>query len=120
VLAVAATAAAVGVVSFDSGLLWPAVLLVAAGPVGGYVLTRSMAVFFDDQAVGNWLEPLGLVSLFVETSLMVLCVGLMLARPVRILARESGAAVAGPGDLTRPAETVGTLAAAEQAGSAAQ
>lgn len=113
-LVVVAAAAAIAVVARDGRLLWLAVFLIAAGPAAGYAVTRSQAVFFDDQDVGNWLEPLGLVSLFVELSLMGICAGLLMGRPVQATAEESAA-----GGLGRRPETSGSLEAAESAGTAA-
>lgn len=51
---------------------------VAAGPFIGYVLSRGPGLpgYTDD--VGNWTEPLGLVSLAVEAVLFVLAVALFL------------------------------------------
>ncbi|GHJ34013.1 hypothetical protein ACFV4E_11615 [Streptomyces hygroscopicus] len=62
------------------GLVRPGWLLaagVAAGPVLGYVLSRGPGLpdYTDD--VGNWTEPLGLVSLAVEGALLLLSVPLV-------------------------------------------
>ncbi|WP_125615664.1 hypothetical protein [Specibacter cremeus] len=86
VLVAGATAAAVAMALLDSDLVWLAVLLMAAGTIGGYIITRSMATPIDDQDLGNWFEPLGLVSLFVEAALVALCVG-ALRKPARAKAR---------------------------------
>ena len=72
-LTVAAALVAGALVHADNPLLWLAAGLTAAGATGGYVLTRLVAVPFDNGDVGNWLEPLGLVSLFVQTGLLTLC-----------------------------------------------
>ena len=45
---------------------WFLALGVAAGPLLGYVLSRSTGLPGDAEDVGNWTEPLGLASLFVE------------------------------------------------------
>jgi hypothetical protein len=72
-LVVASTIAAAAFVHTDHRRLWHAAALIAVGAIGGYALTRAIAVPFDRGDVGNWLEPLGLVALFVETSLLALC-----------------------------------------------
>jgi hypothetical protein len=73
ILVVAAAAVAVALLLDDRGLVWLAAALVAMGPIAGYVLTRSVSVFFDHEDVGNWLEPLVLVALFIEVSVLGLC-----------------------------------------------
>jgi 4-amino-4-deoxy-L-arabinose transferase-like glycosyltransferase len=51
---------------------WLLSLAVGVGPVAGYLLSRGPGLpdYGDDR--GNWLEPLGLVSLAVEGALIVL------------------------------------------------
>ncbi|MDQ2789405.1 MAG: hypothetical protein M3Y73_06755 [Actinomycetota bacterium] len=51
---------------------WLLSLGVAAGPIVGYVLSRGpgMPNYTDD--IGNWAEPLGVVSLVVEGILLIL------------------------------------------------
>jgi hypothetical protein len=53
--------------------LWVIALGVAAGPLIGFVLSRSSGLpgYRDDR--GNWGEPLGVVSLVVEALLLVVC-----------------------------------------------
>jgi hypothetical protein len=54
----------------------PLVLLlcagVAAGPLAGFVLTRTVGLPGATDDIGNWLEPLGLASLFVEGATLLL------------------------------------------------
>jgi hypothetical protein len=64
-----------------AGLVRPGWLLtvgVAAGPLLGYILSRGpgLPAYGDD--IGNWTEPLGLVSLAVEGALLLLSVPLFL------------------------------------------
>jgi hypothetical protein len=73
VLVVAAAVVAVALLLDDSSLVWLAAALVAVGPIAGYLVTRSASVFFDHEDVGNWLEPLVLVALFIEVSVLSLC-----------------------------------------------
>lgn len=51
---------------------WLLTLGVAAGPIVGYVLSRGPGLpnYTDD--IGNWAEPLGVVSLLVEGILLIL------------------------------------------------
>jgi hypothetical protein len=72
-LVIAAGSVAAGLVHTDTTRLWQATAIVAAAAIGGFVLTRSVAVPFDRSDVGNWLEPLGLVALFIEASVLALC-----------------------------------------------
>lgn len=67
------------------GLVRPGWLLaagVAVGPLAGYLLSRGPGLpgYTDD--VGNWTEPLGLVSLAVEGALLILSAPLV-ARGLR-------------------------------------
>jgi hypothetical protein len=73
ILVVASAAVATALLLDDTSLAWLAAALVAAGPIAGYLLTRSVSVPFDHEDVGNWLEPLVLVALFVEVSVLGLC-----------------------------------------------
>ncbi|TWP37298.1 hypothetical protein [Leekyejoonella antrihumi] len=72
-LTAGAVVVAAALVHADRRVLWVAAGLTAAGASGGYSLTRLVAVPFDTGDVGNWGEPLGLVSLFVQTCLLLLC-----------------------------------------------
>jgi hypothetical protein len=73
ILVVASAAVATALLLDDTSLAWLAAALVAVGPIAGYLLTRSASVFFDHEDVGNWLEPLVLVALFIEVSVLGLC-----------------------------------------------
>lgn len=57
---------------------WAAAGLLAAGAIVGYTLTRTTGLPQAHGDVGNWLEPLGLASLFVE-GLVVLLSGAAVA-----------------------------------------
>lgn len=73
ILVVASALVAAGLLHTDTPRLWLAASLVAAAPIAGYLLTRSTSVPFDHDDVGNWLEPLVLVALFIEASVLGLC-----------------------------------------------
>ncbi|MCW2943015.1 MAG: hypothetical protein JWN00_6000 [Actinomycetia bacterium] len=55
-------------------LRWAAAGTVAASPLIGYVLSRTTGLPDSNGDIGNWLEPLGLASLFVEGTLVLLVI----------------------------------------------
>ena len=65
---------------------WVLALGVAVGPIVGYVLSRGPGLpnYTDD--VGNWTEPLGVVSLVVEGGLFILAAAALLAGSRRVVA----------------------------------
>ena len=73
-LEVAGVVAAVLLLTNRARVGWLLSLGVAAGPIVGYVLSRGpgMPDYTDD--IGNWAEPLGVVSLVVEGFLLMLAV----------------------------------------------
>jgi DMSO reductase anchor subunit len=46
--------------------VWAAVGVLALAPLAGYVLSRTTGLPGSDDDVGNWSDPLGLASLWVE------------------------------------------------------
>ena len=78
-----ASIAAIAIVAADGRLLWQAALILGLAPIGGYILTRFMSVPFDKADVGNWFEPLGLASLFIEAALVAVCGDVLLVSPRR-------------------------------------
>ena len=58
----------------DSRLAWSLALLMAGLTFLGFVLSRTSGLPGFRDEVGNWLEPLGLSSLFVEGSVVLLAV----------------------------------------------
>jgi hypothetical protein len=71
-LAVIAPAAGLWLLIRPSLLTWEAAGMVCALAAAGYVLTRSVPVPGDAGDVGNWLEPLGVVSLITEGVVVIL------------------------------------------------
>ena len=71
---------------------WFLTIGVAAGPLAGFILTRTIGLpnAMDDR--GNWTETLGVVSLVVEGALLALAV----AQFVRLQSRSSAEAYTGP------------------------
>jgi hypothetical protein len=51
---------------------WAGPALLAAGPLVGYLLTRSVGLPGDSEDIGNWLDPLGMASMFVEVAVLSL------------------------------------------------
>jgi hypothetical protein len=57
---------------WSSRLAWVGAALLAAGPLLGYLLTRSVGLPGDSGDIGNWLDSLGLASMFVEAAVLSL------------------------------------------------
>jgi hypothetical protein len=57
---------------WSSRLAWIGPALLAAGPLLGYLLTRSVGLPGDSGDIGNWLDSLGLASMFVEAAVLSL------------------------------------------------
>jgi hypothetical protein len=55
-----------------SPLAWVGAAALALGPLVGYLLSRSIGLPGDADDVGNWLDTLGMVSLFVESGVLAL------------------------------------------------
>ncbi|HUE60770.1 MAG TPA: hypothetical protein VMO88_14430 [Acidimicrobiales bacterium] len=56
----------------DRAEVWSAVAVLNGLAIAGYVFTRAVSSFIDNQDVGNWGETLGLVALLVEGVLILL------------------------------------------------
>ena len=66
--------AVAGLLAFRwSARLWAAAALLAGLPLAGYIVSRSVGLPGAKDDIGNWLEPLGLASLFVEAVTLILC-----------------------------------------------
>jgi hypothetical protein len=59
-----ATAAAL--VQRDGAKAWRASAVLSAATIAGYAINRTIGMPSATEDIGNWLEPLGLASLFVE------------------------------------------------------
>jgi hypothetical protein len=57
---------AAGLVHSRDRRLWLAAGLLAVSAISGYVLSRTVGLPNAKDDIGNWTEPLGLASLFVE------------------------------------------------------
>jgi hypothetical protein len=71
VLEVAAVVAAALLLTRYAKSGWFLSLGVAAGPLLGYVLSRGPGLPNYDDDIGNWAEPLGVISLVVEGILLI-------------------------------------------------
>jgi hypothetical protein len=72
--------------------VWAAATVLSVLGIVGYVLSRTTGLPHSSDDVGNWSEPLGMASLFVEGSLVTLGSGVLLARRVRGERRVFGTA----------------------------
>jgi hypothetical protein len=73
-LIVSAILCAFHLVRTGSDRAWKASGLLALGAMAGYTLTRTVGLPDATGDIGNWLERLGLASLFVEGTLVALSV----------------------------------------------
>lgn len=64
----------------DTLLGWLSALALSVGTVAGFVLTRTVGLPGATDDIGNWLEPLGLASLFVEGAVILLALTGLLRR----------------------------------------
>lgn len=64
--------AAFALVVRGSRVVWAIAGLVATATIVGYVLSRSTGLPASTGDIGNWREPLGLASLFVEGGVVLL------------------------------------------------
>jgi hypothetical protein len=79
-LIVGAVLCAFDLVRTGSDRSWMAGGLLALGAITGYTLTRTVGLPNATGDIGNWLEPLGLASLFVEGILVALSAYVLGAR----------------------------------------
>jgi len=64
----------------DDTRAWLAAALFPLGALLAFVYSRTVGLPGGADDIGNWWEPLGLASLFVEGSLVALSVGVLLDR----------------------------------------
>jgi hypothetical protein len=84
VLIAVCVAAALALAARGSRVVWTVAGLAAAATIIGYVLSRSTGLPASTGDIGNWREPLGLASLFVEGGVVVLSgFALAVTRPAR-------------------------------------
>lgn len=76
----AALMVAESLVRKDAALGWLAALGLSTATVAGFVVTRTVGLPGATDDIGNWLEPLGLASLFVEGVVILLALTGLLRR----------------------------------------
>lgn len=64
---------------------WLLAIGVAAGPLLGIIVSRSLGLPDATDDIGNWAEPLGVLAMAVETALLLLAVAVL----VRVRARTA-------------------------------
>jgi hypothetical protein len=69
---------------------WAAAAGVALSVLIGYTLSRTTGLPQSSDDIGNWGEPLGIASLFVEGSLVVLCAAVLSERRTAVAAAVPG------------------------------
>jgi hypothetical protein len=75
---------------------WLTTIALAASAIAGFTLSRTVGLPQVHDDIGNWSEPLGLASLFVEgTVLAVAGYALAVLNPVRSFARGARVTLAG-------------------------
>jgi hypothetical protein len=83
-LMVASVAVAFYLLHSGSALAWAAAGLLAVATLIGFVLSRTTGLPDASDDIGNWTEPLGLASMFVEGAVVILAgYALALARHER-------------------------------------
>jgi hypothetical protein len=56
---------------------WTAAALLSSGAIVAYVVSRTIGLPQGADDIGNWNEPLGMASLFVEGTLLALCTAML-------------------------------------------
>ena len=79
-LMVSSVALAGALIRTDDTRVWAAVAVLPALVIVGYVLSRTTGLPQSSDDIGNWSEPLGMASLFVEGSLVALASAVLVAR----------------------------------------
>ena len=86
-LMVASVALAGVLIATSDTRAWAAATVLAALAIVAYVLSRTSGLPHSTDDIGNWSEPLGIASLFVEGSLVALGGSVLFARRMHREAR---------------------------------
>jgi hypothetical protein len=73
-LIVASLVVAEGLIRRGGRLIWTAAVLLSGAVIFGFVINRTVGLPGAMNDIGNWLEPLGVASLFVEGVVVLLSV----------------------------------------------
>ena len=79
-LIVSSVALAGALIITDDTRVWAATTVIPALVIIGYVLSRTTGLPQSSDDIGNWSEPLGMASLFVEGALVTLGSAVLFAR----------------------------------------
>ncbi len=82
-LIVASLVLAEALLRHDDRRIWTASAGLALAVMVGFVINRTVGMPGATEDIGNWLEPLGLASLFVEGAVTLLALGGLRRRPCR-------------------------------------
>ncbi|MBW8827096.1 MAG: hypothetical protein JF603_12235 [Acidobacteria bacterium] len=88
-LITAALGTAAALIHRDSRPAWLSTALISFGAVAGFVINRTVGLPGANEDIGNWLEPLGLAALFVETITVAVAAYALTDRATVIRARFS-------------------------------
>jgi hypothetical protein len=86
-LMVSSIALAGALICTNDSRVWAAATVLPAVVIVGYVISRTTGLPQSSDDVGNWSEPLGMASLFVEGALVTLGSAVLVGRWMR---REAG------------------------------
>jgi hypothetical protein len=84
VLVAACLVLAAGAVVRDAGVVYALALLTCGLAIIGYVATRTVAFPELDDDVGDWLHPLGVVSILAESVVVLAALQGLRHRPARL------------------------------------
>ena len=88
VLAVGCAVLTAAVLTRDSPAIYALAILTCGLAIIGYIATRVVAFPLLDDDVGDWLEPLGIVSIVSEAIVVTAAVNALRGRPARARDRE--------------------------------
>jgi len=76
-LIVGSLAAAGALIRTSDPRAWATAALLSSGAIVAFVLSRTVGLPQGADDIGNWTEPLGMASLFVEGALVALSAGML-------------------------------------------
>src|SRR4051794_26676500 len=86
-LIAASLATAAALVHRDEPKAWIGAAVISAATIAGYAINRTVGMPLATEDIGNWLEPLGLASLFVESIVCAVSVYALADRTPRTTSR---------------------------------
>jgi len=92
-LIIACVVAAAALIRSNSREAWVAALLLPLAAIIGFTLTRTVGLPQATDDIGNWAEPLGLASLFVEVCLVGVAGAAIMSLAPKRLRRKNPALV---------------------------